>query len=404
MAIFALALPLSLLVGALADSAVDAAARLFTRPSLSTSRHEPLQVLGRTGYVYRPAWLKLTNTFAPPPAVVLVLHGSEEVANDMFGVGLEAIADARGDFMVAYPEMAQPGGENWDYNADLPYFLALVARLQQPDFGADASRLFICGHSAGGSMTLYLQNELDVFAAVGVVEAAVGHLNLWNFKKRGVRTMIVWNHADPVLNDKDYTPPGGETAYLDLTVSTLRRALNGTASPRPSSLRILPGTQVVPQAELLTFAAAAGAPEVRVLGFSSIPGRHMWAQASWTGSIDASVELTRFFMGEFPNWTVRRDYLLIVCAVLLALLGALLIRSIFLSCGRGQGPSALLFNSWARFVKRSKDLPAFFSPGSDWTVGKRVRCSTPVTGLSKCVAKSNKVFESSTLNDALLVV
>ena len=124
--------------------------------------------MGRTGYVYRPAASSAVS------GAVLVLHGSGGVASDMFGLGFEALADA-GSFLTVYPEMLTPRADEWGYLDDIPYFAALARRLQEPDFGVPADKIFICGHSAGGSMVTLLQNEMDEFAAAGVVEAAVGH-------------------------------------------------------------------------------------------------------------------------------------------------------------------------------------------------------------------------------------
>lgn len=370
----------------------------------SASWHEPLEVLGRRGYVYWPASLPLSGASVSPPAAVLVLHGSQEAASDMFGVGLEAIADSRGDFMVAYPEMARPYGDSWGYEEDLPYFQAFVARLQE--FGVDASNVFICGHSAGGSMTYYLQNQLDLFAAAGAVESAVGHLDLWDMTKSGVRTMIVWNHADPVL--EQWAPTGGESAYLDLTVRTLRRAVNSTESPRPAT-SALPVTHVVQQADMQIFTADRGAPEIHVLGFTSNPGRHTWAQASWTGSVDASEELVLFFLGEGPGWitqSLRRYRVLVALAVLALMLAVLLSLLMTAARLRSQGSRAFWFGSVATLLKRGGDLPAlplFLSPGSDWTrSGKQSGSSARTMWVWKGAVKRDAVLPGTTLSDSLL--
>jgi lysophospholipase L1-like esterase len=134
----------------------------------ASSPHSELAVMGRTGYVYRPAASSAVS------GAVLVLHGSGGVASDMSGLGFEALADA-GSFLTVYPEMLTPRADEWGYLDDIPYFAALARRLQEPDFGVPADKIFICGHSAGGSMVTLLQNEMDEFAAAGVVEAAVGH-------------------------------------------------------------------------------------------------------------------------------------------------------------------------------------------------------------------------------------
>lgn len=219
----------------------------------------------------------------------MVLHGSGQEAKDMFGVGVERQAELHG-FLVVYPEMVKPCSDEWGYAEDIPYFLALAARLRESDVGMDPAQLFVCGHSAGGTMVTFLQNEVDIFAAAGVVEAAVGQLQQWDLRKRGSRTMVVWNHADPVL--EEYAPKGGEPAYYDLTLQTLRR--NASSEPATTQPLALSGT--VTQAELLMFKEEEAAPELQVLSFTSDPGSHSWADKSWTGTVDASEQLVSFFL------------------------------------------------------------------------------------------------------------
>jgi poly(3-hydroxybutyrate) depolymerase len=254
--------------------------------SAKPAHHSQLVVSGRTGYVYRP------NSSATAAGAVLVLHGSGCVASDMFGLGFEAMADARG-FLVVYPEMQTPKASEWGYLGDIPYFAALARRLREPDFGVPRDKIFICGHSAGGTMVTLLQNEMDEFAAAGVVEAAVGHLQNWTMSRRGKPTIVVWNHADPVV--KQYAPGGIEMAYYNLTVDTLRRG----SSTAPDVRQQLPKSRPVTQAELLTFNEdAAAAPLLQVASWRSEPGRHAWPSPSWTNSVDATKLLIEFFFGQ----------------------------------------------------------------------------------------------------------
>lgn len=245
---------------------------------------ETLEVHGRIAYVYRPDSCPSSGV----PAVML-LHGSGEEAKNMFGVGMEQQADLHG-FLVVYPEMSEPFSDEWGYGEDVPYFAELATRLHEPDFDVDLAQLFVCGHSAGGTMAALLQNEMDIFAAAGMVESAVGHLEEWDLTRRGTRTMVIWNHADPVL--EEYAPEGGEPAYYALTLSTLRRG----ARMEPATSQSLPLSGTVTQAQLLTFEEDDAAPEVQILSWTSDPGRHTWAHKSWTGTVDASEHLVAFFL------------------------------------------------------------------------------------------------------------
>lgn len=139
-------------------------------------------------------------------------------------------------------------------------------------------------------MSLFLQNAMGGFAAAGAVEAAVGHLEKWNMSRRGGRTMVVWNHADPVL--EEYAPKKSEPAYYNLTVNTLRRS--GSTMPNKAKQLLL--SDVVTQADLLYFAEETDAPELQIVSWTSQPGQHTWASALWTGGLDAASHLVHFFM------------------------------------------------------------------------------------------------------------
>jgi len=262
-------------------------AAFVSAPSSSSvvqqKKHSLLPVMGRNSSVYRPSTENLSGA-------ILVLHGSGAMASDMFDLGFEAMADAR-NFLVVYPEMSVPKGNEWGYLDDIPYFSALARRLQQHDFGVPSDKIFICGHSAGGTMVTFLQNEMDEFAAAGVVEAAVGRLSNWTMARRGKPTMVVWNHADPVL--QEYAPGGIEEAYFNLTVSTLRRG----SSTVPDLRQQLKKARPVTQASLLTFKDTVVSPLLQVVSWRSDPGRHTWPSPSWTNSVDSTKILVDFFFG-----------------------------------------------------------------------------------------------------------
>lgn len=257
---------------------------------ISVNHHDQVTVMDRTALVYKPNATGNGTTSKSP--AIFVLHGSGDIAAGMIDKGFEPMADLH-NFLVVYPEMMTPRADEWGYNDDIPYFIALLHRLQEK-YNLDPARVFVCGHSAGGSMTLFLQNEMSQFCAAGAVESAVGpmskdgQLHQWDMSKSGQPTMVVWNHADPVLTE--YAPPGGEPAYYNLTVSTLRRhgSQNFVTEPLPTSSKIV-------SAELLTYPSDA-APELRVLSFTSTPGTHAWADQAWC-TFSATAELVKFFLG-----------------------------------------------------------------------------------------------------------
>lgn len=256
--------------------------------TLSGQGHAHVNILDRTAHVYAPDSVR--NATDGNYGAIFVLHGSGGVAEHMFNKGFEAQADANG-FLVVYPEMKVARSDSWGYAKDIPYFTALVQRLQEKDYRLDPARVFVCGHSAGGTMSLFLQNEVDLFCGAGAVEGAVGHLNGWDMQKRGHPTIVVWNHADPVL--EVYSPEGGEPGYYDLTVSTLRRHGSKTFLPQPLLLSNM--SETLQSAEFREYPEDE-APKLVMLGFKTEPGTHDWAHPSWA-SFCATAELVKFFLG-----------------------------------------------------------------------------------------------------------
>jgi len=242
--------------------------------------HTDVVVKGRLARVYIPQTAAAENG----RAAIVVLHGSFDSPAGMFEVGFEPLADARG-FLVVYPDMQVPSSAEWGYASDIPYLTALAGRLAE-DFGVDPDRLFICGHSAGGTMSLFVQNEVDVFAAAGAVEAGVGHLPEWTMDKRGSRTMVIWNHNDPVLSEY-----GGEDLYRR-TITTLRRK----GSQQPSAREPLPTSGGTPEAELRRY-PEDGSPELWELSWRSHAGTHSWPKEPHV-SFDGARQLVRFFLDD----------------------------------------------------------------------------------------------------------
>merc|ERR1712086_844280 len=102
---------------------------------------------------------------------------------------------------------------------------------------------------------------------------------------------VIWNRADPVL--EEYAPPGGEPAYLKLTIDTLRR--HGSKTPTTKESFPTSGETTV-YASLWHFVREEEAPEVLMLVWKSRPGTHTWPSES-KFSFDAAKLVTKFFLG-----------------------------------------------------------------------------------------------------------
>jgi len=292
--------------------------RLSTALPGLKGQHMSVTVMGRKSYIYKPGPLPgssgssdMWNRSLPG---VIALHGSAEGPVDMHARGFDEALATRLQVMIVYPEMQVPAGDDWGYVSDIPFFLALGHRLRESDIGLDGSQAFVCGFSAGGSMALFLQNEVDTFQAAASVETGPGYLNTWHMSNLGHRSMIVWNHADPELagcfnmmpswpacrNGAGAGPEGSEVANWEATIATLRRH----GSQQPSATKRLPlfGQSALAElkygktlfAELVEFRQDT-APELRIVSWRSDPGQHSWASSSNNG-FDATELVMNFFL------------------------------------------------------------------------------------------------------------
>lgn len=251
-----------------------------------------LDIDGRGLWVYKPSGAA-TDERLP---LVMVLHGSEDTAVNIANVsGFAAVAENATDgFILAFPEMVHERADSWDFGAahEVAYFRAAVHLLHSQGL-IRREKVFVCGHSNGGTMSLFLQNNMpDVFSGAAAVEAGVGHLEEWKNVSFGSPTMVVWNHNDNVLQEF-----GGERLYND-TLATLRRHDPHHFEPASRTWLVAGSGSNVRYAErLLWRATPEGLPPLMVVSWGSELPSHKWINPSnFPGtSLDAAELIWKFF-------------------------------------------------------------------------------------------------------------
>lgn len=238
---------------------------------------------GRCAVVYAPPMSPSLR--GQRRAAIFVLHGSYEAPSDYFHLGFEEVAAQR-SFLMVYPEM--PGrGYDWGYINDLPYFSELVKRLEA-DFAMNPEETFVCGHSAGGTMALYLQNQDKVpgFRRAASVSAGVAGLeDVWQKGRKG-RTMLIYNRNDPVVR-----------GYMGETVSFLLQGAPAQQTLLAEHPLEVSGSGEVVDARIAVY-GGEGLPELRTVQWASNPGRHGWPTAG--RSFSATELIIDFFFPTSP--------------------------------------------------------------------------------------------------------
>jgi poly(3-hydroxybutyrate) depolymerase len=292
----------TLAVVALLGSALLGAAVVYfvvqvTSDSVAPSPAFPLGTMTRLNISGRGLWVYKPNSTEGQDALpaVFVLHGSLDNATHIAQVSrFSDVSEKAGrGFLLVYPEMVKEKAMSWDFGEphEIDFFRNSVERLISMKL-IRRDEVFVCGHSNGGTMALFLQNNLPgVFHGAAAVEAGVGHMQDWNNASFGSPTMLIWNHNDQVLREF-----GGEKLY-NATLSTLRRHEKDHAKPA-SVTRIPRGGDGIRFAQkLLWRPTPSGQPPLMVISWGSEQPSHEWINPSnFNGtSLDAGELIWKFF-------------------------------------------------------------------------------------------------------------
>jgi polyhydroxybutyrate depolymerase len=266
------------------------------------------------GGLKREVWLGKPEGAGPWP-LVLALHGGGGTALGMARLtGFTPLAKAEG-FVVAYPDS---GVKQWnDGRTDFKHagsshddsaYLAALAQSLVSQGIADPQRLYVCGMSNGGFMSVRLAcDHSDLFAAAGIVAATKVATYAYP-KGQPIPICYIMGTADPLVpfggGDIRIVPLGRSRGKVDGLEQALAFWRGRNHTQDPAQTEALP-VRVADKTAVTFRRYAAGDQGAPVEAYIVAGGGHAWPGGwpylgSWligvtSKNLDASQALWDFF-------------------------------------------------------------------------------------------------------------
>jgi len=256
------------------------------------------------------------HTRGPLPLVVMLHGGAQDAATFAAATGMNDLAERQG-FLVAYPEQppSANAGKFWNWfvpghqrrDAGEPSLIAGITRQVTERYGADATRVYVAGFSAGGAMAAVMAAVYpDLYAAAGVhsglpYAAAANAASAFAAMKQGPpRPARPLARPVPLIvfhGDRDATVvPANAAGLIDDALAATRPDGRPGTPPTAMTTGQVPGGHAYTRTRYQD-PAGAGLAELWTIHQSG----HAWSGGVPHGSYtdprgpDASAELIRFF-------------------------------------------------------------------------------------------------------------
>lgn len=256
--------------------------------------------------------LYIPASAAPGLPLLVMLHGCTQTPEDFArGTRMNRLADEHG-LLVAYPEQTRAANPqkcwNWFRSGDQhrdcgePAMLANVVRQILADEGADPTRVYAAGLSAGGAMAAILADAYpDLFAAVGIhsglpagsARNVPGALSAMRSGGRGKPASKIFVPIITIHGDRDQTV---NEANNDAIVAAARTLAGSQLTVSHDTDKSASGTRSTREIQC----DAAGA--IMIERWTVHGAGHAWAGGDVTGTYtdatgpDASKAMLRFFL------------------------------------------------------------------------------------------------------------